>query len=55
MLKNNDSKLDLFEDNQCNNLVSQASHLCDDLADEELHMEDGLDIPLVALKTAKKT
>jgi predicted protein tyrosine phosphatase len=51
MLKNNDSKLDLFEDNHCNNLVSQASHLCDDLPDEELHMEDGL----VALKKAKKT
>jgi hypothetical protein len=35
--------------------VSQASHLCDDLVDEELHMEDDLGIPLVALKKAKKT
>jgi hypothetical protein len=40
MLKNNVSKFDFDGDDQYNNLVSQASHLCDDLVDEELFLED---------------
>jgi hypothetical protein len=38
MLKNNESLVDLEGDDRYNDLVTQATHLCDDFANEELYL-----------------
>jgi hypothetical protein len=38
MLKNNESLVDLEGDDRYNDLVPQATHLCDDFANEELYL-----------------